>query len=93
MSTAEDGEQAMNMVRNSKPHLMILDVMMPNMSGYDVCHAVKSDLDLQDIHVMMLSAMSQEGDREIGLSQGADEYISKPFSPKQVVSKVKEIIG
>lgn len=93
VSTAGDGEQAMDMVRDSKPHLMILDVMMPRKNGYDVCRAVKSDPELMDIHVIMLTAKGQEGDREVGLSTGADEYISKPFSPKHVVSKVKEIIG
>ena len=93
VSTAEDGEQAMNMVRESKPHLMILDVMMPNKSGYDVCHEVKSDPELRDIQVVMLTAMGQEGDREIGLSQGADEYFTKPFSPRVILSKVNELLG
>ena len=93
VSTAGDGEQAMDMVRNSKPHLMILDVMMPRKNGYDVCDEVKSDPDLQDIQVMMLTANGLEGDREIGLSKGADEYFTKPFSPKLVLNKVKELLG
>ena len=93
VSTAKDGEQAMDMVRDSKPHLMILDVMMPRKSGYDVCEEVKSDPDLRDIHVMMLTAKRQIGDREIGLSKGADEYLTKPFSPRLILNKVKELLG
>ena len=64
-----------------------------DLSGYDVCRAVKSDPQLMDIHVMMLTAKGQEGDREVGLSQGADEYFSKPFSPRVILSKVKELLG
>ena len=93
VSTAKDGEQAMDMVRDSKPHLMILDVMMPRKSGYDVCEEAKSDPDLRDIHVMMLTAKGQVGDREIGLSKGADEYLTKPFSPRLILNKVKELLG
>ena len=93
VSTAKDGEQAMDMVRDSKPHFMILDVMMPRKSGYDVCEEVKSDPDLRDIHVMMLTAKRQIGDREIGLSKGADEYLTKPFSPRLILNKVKELLG
>lgn len=93
VSTAEDGEQAMTMIRGSKPDLLILDVMMPNKNGYDVCHEVKSDPELREIHVLMLTAKGQEGDREFGLSKGADEYFSKPFSPKMVLNRVKELLG
>ena len=93
VSTAKDGEQARDMVRDSKPHLMILDVMMTRKSGYDVCEEVKSDPDLRDIHVMMLTAKGQVGDREIGLSKGADEYLTKPFSPRLILNKVKELLG
>ena len=93
VSTAEDGEQAMTMIRSSKPNLMILDVMMPNKSGYEVCQEVKSDAELRDIHVVMLTAKGRESEREIGLAQGADEYITKPFSPMQVVTMVKGILG
>ena len=93
VSTAKDGEQAMDMVRDSKPHLMILDVMMPRKSGYDVCEEVKSDPDPRDIHVMMLTAKGQVGDREIGLFKGADEYLTKPFSPRLTLNKVEELLG
>ncbi len=92
VSIAEDGEEAMTMIRNSKPDILILDVMMPHKNGYDVCQEVKSDPGLQDIHVLMLTAKGQKGDREAALAQGADEYISKPFSPIQVLDRVKELL-
>ncbi len=93
VSFAGDGEQAMAMIRASKPNILILDVMMPNKSGYDVCNEIKSDPDLRDIHVVMLTAKGREGDRETALSQGADEYISKPFSPIKILARVKELLG
>lgn len=92
VSFARDGEQAMTMIRDSKPNILILDVMMPNKSGYEVCNEIKSDPDLRDIHVVMLTAKGQD-DRETALSQGADEYISKPFSPIKILARVKEILG
>lgn len=93
VSFARDGEQAMTMIRDSKPNILILDVMMPNKSGYEVCNEIKSDPDLRDIHVVMLTAKGQDDDRETALSQGADEYISKPFSPIKILARVKEILG
>jgi len=93
VSVAEDGKQAMSMIRDSKPNVLILDVMMPNMNGYDVCNEVKSDPVLNDIHVVMLTAKGQDGDRELGLSHGADEYISKPFSPIQILTRMNELLG
>lgn len=93
VSIAGDGVEAMSMIRESKPNILILDVMMPNKSGYDVCSEIKSDPELRDIHVVMLTAKGQVGDREAVLSQGADEYISKPFSPIEILARVKELLG
>ena len=93
VTVAEDGEQAMAFVRASKPDIMILDVMMPKKNGYDVCEEIKSDAELRDIHVMMLTAKGQGGDLEKGLSHGADEYITKPFSPMKIVARVNELLG
>lgn len=93
VSIAEDGEQAMMKIRDLKPSVLILDVMMPNKSGYDVCHEVKSDPVLRDIHVVMLTAKGQEADREMALAHGADEYISKPFSPIQILTRMNELLG
>jgi len=93
VSIAEDGDQAMAMIRDSKPDILILDVMMPNKNGYDVCQEVKSDAGLRDIHVMMLTAKDQKGDLEKGQLPDADEYITKPFSPMKIVARVKELLG
>ena len=92
VSIAENGEEAMEMIRGSKPDILILDVMMPHKNGYDVCQEIKSDPGLKDIHVLMLTAKGQKGDRETALARGADEYISKPFSPIQVLDRVKELL-
>ena len=93
VSVAGDGVEAMSMIRDSKPNILILDVMMPNKSGYDVCNEIKADPELRDIHVVMLTAKGQVGDREAVLSQGADEYMSKPFSPIEILARVKELLG
>lgn len=93
VSIAEDGDQAMAMIRGSKPDILILDVMMPKKNGYDVCQEIKSDAEFRDIHIMMLTAKGQKGDLEMGLSQGADEYITKPFSPMKIAARVKKLLG
>ncbi len=93
VSSATNGEEAMARVRESKPSLMFLDVMMPKKNGYEVCQEIKSDPGLRDIYIIMLTAKGQEADREKGLSLGADEFITKPFSPIKVVERVKELLG
>ncbi|NQW23546.1 MAG: response regulator [SAR202 cluster bacterium] len=93
VALAADGDQAMQMIRGSKPNILFLDVMMPKKNGYDVCREVKSDPDLMDIHVVILTAKGQENDRQKGLLQGADEVITKPFSPMEIVARVKELLG
>ena len=91
--TAGNGEDAINQVYESKPDLMFLDVMMPKKNGYEVCQEVKKDSSLSDIHIIMLTAKGQQADREKGLNTGADEFMTKPFSLKMLVDKVKEILG
>jgi len=91
--SATNGEEAIAMIRESKPALMLLDVMMPKKNGYEVCHEVKSDPGLSDICIVMLTAKGQEADKDKGLSLGADEFITKPFSPISIVERVKEILG
>jgi len=93
VSIAEDGDQALTMIRGSKPNLLILDVMMPKKNGYDVCREVKSDPALRDIYVLISTAKGQEADLEQGLAQGADEFITKPFSPMMIAARVKELLG
>ena len=91
--TAGNGEEAINQVHASKPDLMFLDVMMPKKNGYEVCQELKSDSNLKSIHIIMLSAKGQEADKEKALNLGADEFMTKPFSPGGVVTRVKELLG
>jgi DNA-binding response OmpR family regulator len=93
VSSATNGEEALAKIRESKPSLMFLDVMMPKKNGYEVCQEVKGDPSLSGICIIMLTAKGQEADREKGLSLGADEFITKPFSPMKVVERVREILG
>ncbi|MCD6358383.1 MAG: response regulator [Dehalococcoidia bacterium] len=93
VSTAVNGEEAMAKICESKPDLMFLDVMMPRKNGHEVCREVKGDPDLSDIHIIMLTAKGQETDKEEALDSGANEFITKPFSPRKVVARVREILG
>lgn len=93
VAVARNGAEAMQKVREVKPALMLLDVMMPVKNGYEVCQEVKGDPALSDIYVMMLSARGQERDKEKGLKGGADEFVTKPFSPLFIVERVKAILG
>ena len=93
VSSAVNGEEAIAKVKESKPNLMFLDIMMPKKDGYEVCRELKSDLSLRDIHIVMLSAKGQEADKEKALSLGANEFMSKPFSPIGVVGRVKELLA
>ena len=92
VSSATDGEEAIAEVRKSKPNLMFLDVMMPKKNGYQVCQEIKDDPGLSDIYIIMLTAKGQEADREKGLSLGADEFITKPFSPMKIIERVGELL-
>ena len=93
VSSAGNGEEAIAIVNESKPDLMFLDVMMPKKNGYEVCEELKNDQSLSDIHIIMLTAKGQEADREKGLKLGADEFMTKPFSPIEIVEKVKELLA
>ena len=93
VSTATNGEEAMAKIRETKPSLLILDVMMPKKNGYEVCQEVKNAPDLNDIYIIMLTAKGQEVDREKGNSLVADEFVTKPFSPLKIVTRVKEVLA
>lgn len=89
--TAVDGEEALLKVRKYKPELLFLDIMMPKKNGYEVCEAIRNMPDLKDTYIIMLSAKGGDINREKALSMGANEFISKPFSPLDVASRVKRI--
>ena len=93
VETASNGEDGLNRVRNLHPPLVFLDIMMPHMNGYEVCEQVKQDPNLDGTYVIMLSAKGQQIDRERGLLGGADEYMTKPFSPREVAQRVRNILA
>ena len=90
---AENGKVALETIEEEKPDLVFLDIMMPKMNGLDVCRTVKQELKIPDIYIIMLSAKGQEDDKEKGLKMGADLYMTKPFRPKAVLEKSREILG
>jgi len=90
-SIATDGEEALNQIKKNKPDLIFLDIMMPKIDGYEVCRQIKSDPDLKNIYIIMLSAKGQAAEKEKGFSVGVNEYITKPFSPTNILRRIKEI--
>lgn len=86
---ASDGQQALKHARTEKPDLIILDIMLPEMDGYDVCRTLKANKETANIPVIMLSAKGDVLDKVVGLELGAEDYITKPFSPREVVARVK----
>lgn len=89
IETAGDGEEALRKARERTPALVILDVMMPKMDGLEVCQALRSDSRTSQVCVIMLTARSMSADKVLGLTAGADDYISKPFDPLELVARVK----
>jgi two-component system phosphate regulon response regulator PhoB len=90
--TALDGPSALEQAKKKRPGLVILDLMLPGMDGKDVCRALKSNPLTQSIPILMLTAKSEEMDRVIGFELGADDYVTKPFSPRELVLRVKAIL-
>ena len=90
---AADGVEALERARAEMPSMVLLDVMMPRLSGVDVCRALKEDPGTRAITVVMLTAQAQAYDRENGLSAGADDYFTKPFSPVALLRKVDEVFA
>ncbi len=87
---ASDGEEALNKVREERPDLIILDIMLPKMDGFKVCRLFKFDPQYKDIPVIMLTVRAQKEDKLMGMETGADEYITKPFDTEELLAKVKE---
>jgi two-component system alkaline phosphatase synthesis response regulator PhoP len=87
-----DGINGFRAIEREKPDLVILDIMLPGQNGFDICRKIKSNSELKNIPVLMLSAKSEEIDIVLGLELGADDYVSKPFSPKILFSRIKAIL-
>ncbi len=93
VETASNGEDGLARVRLLQPPLVFLDIMMPRMNGYEVCAQIKQDPTLAATYVIMLSAKGQQVDQERGLLGGADEYMTKPFSPREVAQRVHALLA
>jgi len=89
---AEDGGQALSKARSEKPDLIILDLMLPSISGLEVCRSLKGDPAMADMPVIMLTARDEEIDRVVGFELGADDYVTKPFSPRELVLRVQSLL-
>src|SRR6266699_5342409 len=92
VSTAGDGASGLQTARNDRPDVIILDLMLPKMSGLEVCRILKSDTATAQMPILMLTAKAEEIDRIVGLEFGADDYVTKPFSPREVVLRIRAIM-
>jgi len=90
---AYDGQEGLGMVRKEKPDLILLDVMMPKLDGYQVCRMLKFDQKFRDIPIIMLTARSQEQDKATGGDVGADAYVTKPFESADLVAKIEKMLN
>jgi two-component system, OmpR family, alkaline phosphatase synthesis response regulator PhoP len=91
--TAENGEQALEIIQAENPQLVFLDVMMPKMNGMEVCRKVKKELLLDKVFIVLLTAKGQELDRQKGQEVGADLYMTKPFDPEMILLKAREVLN
>ena len=89
---ARDGEEALRLIETSHPDLVLLDVMMPQKSGYEVCARMRERADWRDIKIIMLSARGRDAEVSRGLAAGADVYVIKPFSTRELMAKIKELL-
>lgn len=89
---AYDGQEALDKARKEKPDLVILDLMLPKIDGYKVCRMLKFDEKYKKIPIVLFTARAQESDQKMGKEVGADAYITKPFEPKALLDKIKELI-
>src|ERR1700740_1892935 len=87
-----DGLAGLSLLRKSAPDLVILDLMLPKMPGLEVCKEIRRDPALNRLPILMLTARGEEADRVIGLEMGADDYVTKPFSPRELVARVKVLL-
>jgi len=93
VDAAANGLEALEKIRTQKPGIIFLDIMMPKMNGLEVCQWIRNQPEFKDIYVIILTAKGQETDRERGLNIGADEYMTKPFSPSYVLKRIQDILS
>ncbi len=92
VTVASDGVEALEQIQGNRPDLVVLDIVMPRMNGYEVCRRLKSDPKTQNVPVVMCSSKGEEFDRYWGMRQGADAYIAKPFQPTELVGTVRQLL-
>jgi DNA-binding response OmpR family regulator len=90
---ARDGPEALEMIRRERPNLVLLDAMMPGMTGYEVCEAVRADAAVHETRILMLTAKGRETDKARGVGAGADAYMTKPFSTRELVERVRDMMA
>ena len=93
LHTATNGEEALAAIESMQPNLVFLDVMMPKLSGFDVCERAKKVLGLTNVYIVLLTAKGQEFDRQRGIEVGADLYMTKPFDPDALLMKARDVLG
>ena len=91
-ASVSDGEQALQVIRKTGPDLVLLDLMLPGLDGLEVCQRLKSDSSTKDIRIIMVTAKGEEGDILLGLDMGADDYVTKPFSPRELLGRVRAVL-
>ena len=90
--TAQRGDEGLNLIRSERPDLVLLDLMLPGMDGLSICRQMKSDSSLREIPIIIASAKGEESDVVIGLELGADDYLAKPFSPRELLARIKAVL-
>jgi len=90
--TAYDGETALHMIRREKPLIIVLDLMLPDRDGWDITRIIRGDKSLASIPIIMLTARIEDTDKIVGLEMGADDYVTKPFNPREVVARVRSVL-
>ena len=90
---ARDGQEALRAVEERRPDLVLLDVMLPKLDGFSVCQTIRDNPDWKDVRVILLTARGRDIEREKGMALGADDYITKPFSTREVVERVRQFLG
>ena len=93
VATASDGEEALRKIEEDRPDLVVLDIMMPKLDGYEVCRRLRQKEETASLPVILLSAKGRPVDREVGMEVGADDYIVKPFSPRRLLEKIRELLA
>ena len=90
---ASNGKEAVEVCERARPDLLFLDIMMPDMDGYEVCRLLREDPSTADVRIIMLTALAQDFDRRKAVDVGADEYMIKPFSPAELLERVEQVLG